>query len=116
MEGTRTMKEELKALETAVADVDYLMNDGLRISRAELDKLKTLADTLHGIAETYEMPIFKLLKEDSSSVREGTSLSGAGGVSEARGNRAAKQVAVKPAPWVASHTIGPEKQDTTSSV
>jgi hypothetical protein len=64
MEGSITMKDALKALEAAVAEIDHLMNDGLRISRTELDKLQALADALHGIAVTYEMPIFKLLKED----------------------------------------------------
>jgi hypothetical protein len=59
-----TMEDALRALEAAVTEIDYLMNDGLRISRAELDKLKALADALDGIAGTYEMPIFKLLKED----------------------------------------------------
>jgi hypothetical protein len=58
------MEDALRALEAAVAEIDYLMNDGLRISRTELDKLKALADALDGIAGTYEMPIFKLVKED----------------------------------------------------
>jgi hypothetical protein len=58
------MTEELANLERTVAEIDYLMNEGVRIGRAELDKLKALAATLTGVIETYEMPQFKLLKED----------------------------------------------------
>jgi hypothetical protein len=58
------MTEELTDLERAVAKIDYLMNEGVRIGHAELDKLKALAATLTGVVAAYETPLFKLLKKD----------------------------------------------------
>src|SRR5215208_4393165 len=55
--------QALQALDAAVAEIDYLMNEGVIISRAELDKLKILVEALDGIVSTYETPILKLVKE-----------------------------------------------------
>ncbi len=57
-------KELLSELGRVVAEIDYRMQDGSRISRAELSELKALADRLTGVIETYEIPILKLIRED----------------------------------------------------
>jgi hypothetical protein len=57
------MQDVIRALEIAIAEIDYLMNEGLRIDKAELAKLKALAEHLSAVIDTYEMPIFRLIRE-----------------------------------------------------
>jgi hypothetical protein len=62
MEPQNVTLQALQSLEAAVAEIDYLMNEGVIISRAELDKLKALAEALDGIVRTYEEPILRLVE------------------------------------------------------